>query len=521
MRVFRQQYTDRNGQTKESAKWYVELKDHNDAYKRIPGFTDKSSTTELGRKLVKLVSARVANDPPSAELIRWIEGLPISLRNKLVSLGMVDGQSSVSGKRLADHLKDFNQNLKDRGRTPAYCQLVTTRVQAILDDCEFRQLNDIAADKVEGFLAKLQTKGRSQQTRNDHLTAMKNFLNWMVSNRRLTANPLSHLSGGNVKVDRRLERREMSEEEIRWLLVTVQSGKTIHGLTGWQRFTLYSVALGTGLRASELASLTPQSLDLASDPPTVRILAKNEKARRGDTLPLPPDLAELLKGWLPSIESDANLWPGPWAAHKWASKFVQHDLKAAREAWLKAAPDAAEREAMAKTDFLSYRDAEGRQADFHALRHTFLSRLGRSGASAKVMQRLARHSTVGLTLDRYTHAGLFDLQSAVEKLPPLPTVARMPEMVRATGTTVADVLPSGLPEMPAQGRRTVRSGALSGKLSAGAAKEETVEKTSVFPTVQAKSTERGGITAPCFRNQLYTLRLQQKTPQSKDLRFGR
>ena len=55
---------------------------------------------------------------------------------------------------------------------------------------------------------------------------------------------------------------------------------------------------------------------------------------------------------------------------------------------------------MEKTDFLSYRDDDGRQADFHALRHTFLSRLGRSGASAKVIQRLARHSTVGLTLDR-------------------------------------------------------------------------------------------------------------------------
>ena len=71
-------------------------------------------------------------------------------------------------------------------------------------------------------------------------------------------------------------------------------------------------------------------------------------------------------------------------------------------------------------------DREGQQADFHALRHTFLSRLGRSGASATVMQRLARHSTVGLTLDRYTHAGLFDLQTAVEKLPPLPSTGPKP-----------------------------------------------------------------------------------------------
>ncbi len=112
--------------------------------------------------------------------------------------------------------------------------------------------------------------------------------------------------------------------------------------------------------------------------------------------------------------------------------------------------------------FLPYRDSEGQPADFHALRHTFLSRLDRSGASAKVMQRLARHSTVGLTLNRDTHAGLFDLQAAVEKLPPLPSTGPKPvepETIRATGTDAVDVLPVRLPKRPARSRASVRSGA--------------------------------------------------------------
>ena len=405
----------------------------------------------------------------------------------------------MTGKRFKDHLKDFEQNLMDRGRTPAYRKLVTSRVGTILEKCEFQQLNDIAAERVESFLAKLKTKGRSQQTLNDYLVSVKTFLNWMVSTRRLSTNPLAHLQGGNVKVDRRLERRELSEDEIRWLLTTSQSGKAVYGLTGKERFTLYSVALGTGLRASELASLTPQSFDLESDPPTVRFLAKNEKARRGDTLPLPPDMAKLLREWLPSLASDAKLWPGQWAAHKWASKFVQHDLKAAREAWLTTAPDDEEREAMDKSDFLPYRDSEGQQADFHALRHTFLSRLGRSGASAKVMQRLARHSTVALTLDRYTHASLFDLQAAVEKLPPLPSTGPKPvepETVRATGTSAADVLPLCLPKRLARPRSSVRSRALAGQADGSAENEETVEKTGVSSTVPEVFTERGGFEPP-------------------------
>ena len=497
MRVFRQQYKDRNGKTRESKNWYVEIKDHLDAYKRVPGFTDKTATTELGRKLTRLVAARIAHDPPSAELIRWLEGLPNKLRARFAELGLVDAQSSVTGKTLSQHLEDFEKNLKDRNRTPAYRQLVKTRIQSILDDCGFRQLSDISGVQVEGFLAKLKSDGLSQQTSNDYLTATKTFLNWMVSNRRLSVNPLAHLSGGNVKSDRRLERRELDEGEIRWLLSTTKTGNVVYGLTGWERFTLYSVALGTGLRASELASLTPQSFDLTANPPTVKILAKSEKARRGDTLPLPPDLAKLLTGWLPSVGADCKVWPGTWAAYKSASKFIQQDLTAARSEWLKTAESDEEREAMEKTDFLSYRDQDGRQADFHALRHTFLSRLGRSGASAKVMQRLARHSTVGLTLDRYTHAGLYDLQAAVEKLPPLPTNTQNPpeiQTARATGTDSADtlpnVLPSGLPKLPAKTRVSVPFGAVSEGVKtptlADSENEKTVEKTGVNSTVDAE-----------------------------------
>ncbi len=54
---------------------------------------------------------------------------------------------------------------------------------------------------------------------------------------------------------------------------------------------------------------------------------------------------------------------------------------------------------------------------------------------AKVMQRLARHSTVELTLGRYTHANVHDLAAAVDKLPALPTGPQPKAVVlRATGT---------------------------------------------------------------------------------------
>ncbi len=63
-----------------------------------------------------------------------------------------------------------------------------------------------------------------------------------------------------------------------------------------------------------------------------------------------------------------------------------------------------------------------RLADFHSLRHTFISNLTKGGASPKVAQSLARHSTIGLTMDTYTHIGLFDERAALDSLPELPSL---------------------------------------------------------------------------------------------------
>jgi len=63
---------------------------------------------------------------------------------------------------------------------------------------------------------------------------------------------------------------------------------------------------------------------------------------------------------------------------------------------------------------IPYRTAEG-FADAHGLRHTFISELIRSGANSKVVQELARHSTITLTLDRYSHATEAELRKAIEK----------------------------------------------------------------------------------------------------------
>ncbi len=88
-------------------------------------------------------------------------------------------------------------------------------------------------------------------------------------------------------------------------------------------------------------------------------------------------------------------------------------------------------------------DEEGRVADFQALRHTFITNLTRGGVAPKVAQALARHSTITLTLDRYTHLRPEDELRALDVLPDLllPESAAAAEERRATGTDSCAVLP--------------------------------------------------------------------------------
>lgn len=81
---------------------------------------------------------------------------------------------------------------------------------------------------------------------------------------------------------------------------------------------------------------------------------------------------------------------------------------------------------------IPYVDDRGRYADFHSLRHTFITNLASSGVHPKTAQALARHSDINLTMSRYTHSVLEAQSEAVNRLPDLN--AAMAGRSAATGT---------------------------------------------------------------------------------------
>ena len=65
---------------RKAERWYVEFKDHRDVTRRIPAFSDKTASAELGRKLERLVARRVAGEQPDSAMSKWLETLPAKLR---------------------------------------------------------------------------------------------------------------------------------------------------------------------------------------------------------------------------------------------------------------------------------------------------------------------------------------------------------------------------------------------------------------------------------------------------------
>ena len=115
----------------------------------------------------------------------------------------------------------------------------------------------------------------------------------------------------------------------------------------------------------------------------VRVQAAYTKNRREVEQPLPAEVANVLRGYLAGRPADAPVWPGTWS-NAASAKMIRRDLAEARKKWISFAQDARQRAEREQSDFLTYCNAAGLVADFHGLRHTFISRIVETGATPRL-----------------------------------------------------------------------------------------------------------------------------------------
>ena len=327
------------------------------------------------------------------------------------------------------------------------------QLKRIAADCGFRRLQDLDSAPFITWLNCRKAEGMAAGTRNRYRESLVGFANWCVRAGRLLTNPVADVPKADQKAEVTRQRRALTEDELRKLLdaarrrplvdaMTVRRGKdageqkaklrdaTRQRLTklGRERALTYKTYLLTGLRKSELATLTVGQLDLDGPMPCAILDAADEKNRQGNAIALRSDLAAELAEWLGDklkalqaesrkrgeplplrLPSDTLIFDVPTGL----LRILNRDLTFA---------------GIPKTD------DRGRTIDLHALRHTFGTHLSKAGVSPRTAQAAMRHSKIDLTMNVYTDPKLLDVHGAIERLPVLSLDGSDDEKQAATGT---------------------------------------------------------------------------------------
>jgi len=293
-------------------------------------------------------------------------GRPVSPLDELAPSTAQPGLASANG---ADSGPDAAalpcQNSNNSDKRPRYrLRPVPGNPDVFTDGSEGRCYMQVDADTVQryGYL--------------DHASA---FFTWLVRQGRSPQHPLKAVFKMETRGNETFKRRALSFEEAARLIVG--SGK---------RGLVYLVAVAIGLRRREMKLLRWSDLHLDEAKPCVQLRAETTKAKRADTVPIIPVLAESLRAAKARAKGPSDL-VFPRGVPK--PSTLAKDLVACG---------------------ISVQDARGFRVDFHALRHTYSSLMGSAGVNELARMKLSRHRSWKMT-DRYTDVQVLPLHEEIAK----------------------------------------------------------------------------------------------------------
>ncbi|MFK7917058.1 MAG: tyrosine-type recombinase/integrase [Ilumatobacter sp.] len=240
---------------------------------------------------------------------------------------------------------------------------------------------------VRRYLAFLTTRDFARRTIARKTASLRRYFRWSVANGFLPVDPTIGIavSGGNGRLPRVLDAHELSG-----LLDAPELGSDAE--PEWRRLrddALLEVLYGSGLRVSELCTMTTSALDLHRGAATV--WGKGAKERR---VPLSEPAIAALSRWL-SLRSDvvAPELGDALFANERGNALTPRDVRRVVD---RRSPVATHP---------------------HALRHSFATHLLDGGADLRAVQELLGHSDVATT-QRYTHVSRERLSAAYREAHP-------------------------------------------------------------------------------------------------------
>jgi len=384
----------------ESSTWTIVFRDHTGTERRLIAFRERADSDVLGKHIGQLVYHLERGDGLPAGLQEWTDALPAKVHEQLAGFGLLRRRRPTVSRDVENILEHFEQHLLvKRQRSERYVKEVTSKLRRIFKACGFHTFHDVDDVVLDKYLLRLRQKeNKSTRTLNGHLGACQQFCRFAIRVLKVAkASPLECMEGfGSVKADVRRQRRALSQAEIQKLLTTTaQSPQTRFGMDGLERSMLYQFTLTTGLRANEIRNLRVEHIDFDDeDGPVLYVDAAYSKHRERDVLPLHHSLVQSLKRFIVerSKTPQAKLFGGDYAVlTDKTADMIRMDLADAG---------------------VEYQTVAG-TADFHCLRHTYVSSL--KGIPSRLAQGLARHKSSDMT-DRYSHRSLAEQRAVLEQV---------------------------------------------------------------------------------------------------------
>ena len=260
-------------------------------------------------------------------------------------------------------------------------------------------LEDADRTTLRRFLAQQHTLGYARASIARRVGAIHTFYRWALTERRMPRDPSSSL--GRPKVVNRLPTvLRPSEAQA---LVEAPPLEGPDGGSDDARGASRAIALrdravlellyGSGLRVSEVAGLTIESVDLARG--RVLVMGKGSKERE---VPMSDPAVDAVRQWLSEGRGRLATDPPSLFFNRKGRPIGPRDIRALVEGY-------------------SGRLLPGRRVTPHTLRHSYATHLLEGGADIRAVQELLGHATVATT-QRYTHVSRTRLFEAYERSHP-------------------------------------------------------------------------------------------------------
>ncbi|NQT31514.1 MAG: tyrosine recombinase XerC, partial [Deltaproteobacteria bacterium] len=237
-----------------------------------------------------------------------------------------------------------------------------------LKGTELTLLNEVDRHVLRDYLSHLVERGIAKASIARKLSAIRSFFRYLVREEILAKNPIEQVS--SPKLDKRLPSFLTKEEMVR-LLNTPDLSTPL----GQRDRALLELLYASGLRVSELVSLTPEQIDMESN--EIRVWGKGSKERM---VLMGEPAAEALKSYIE--DGQARLRGEKKTNALFLNRYGQR-LPA--------------RSVQRLLHKYAIKAGIGKRVHPHMLRHTFATHLLDGGADLRVVQELLGHARLTST----------------------------------------------------------------------------------------------------------------------------